>query len=347
MATGAAGLDPRVTDGGRGGASGGALGSVPERGVGGMGGVMAAGGQRADGTIAVPSAAPSGPCVGKAGKLRGKSTQRTVSAGLARSFVHYAPASLDPNLPAPVVIVAHGFNMTAEQIYGITRYAELAEREHFVVMFPQGQPLPSLGPWNVGNPSCVSTLGLLPLANGDDQTFIDDMIDFAESDQCIDRQHLFVTGFSMGGYLANATGCARSEIRAIAAHSGGSHDLAACASKLKPVLIMHFNGDALIPTACGQQARDQWLELNHCQQGALEMREVKSGRCEYARGCPAGGQVAYCAFDVPAGARTGAFPGHAWSGGSKDGPAGGGEFAILESEDAAELSWKFFKEFAW
>lgn len=309
-------------------------------------GARGAAGSPSPGSTHAPSTPDAQTCASKPGKLRGKSTQQATSGGLPRGFIHYAPTGLDPRVPAPVVIVAHGFVMSADQIYGITRYAELAERERFVVMFPEGQPL-ALGPWNVGNPSCVSTLGLLPLGTGDDQAFIDDMLAFAETDQCIDHQHVFVAGFSMGGYFANETGCVRPDVRAIAAHSGGSHDLAACPSRTKPALIMHFNGDALIPTECGRQTRDRWLQLNHCQPDNPEVRQVRGGRCEYARGCAQGGQVAYCAFDAPPARSDQTFPAHAWSGGDKDGPAGAGEFAIPETENATELSWKFFKEFAW
>jgi len=55
--------------------------------------------------------------------------------------------------------------------------------------------------------------------------------------------------------------------------------------------------------------------------------------------------VAFCSFDIPtSGTRTELFPGHAWSGGSKQGA--GAAFAIPETESASELSWAFFKKYA-
>ena len=309
---------------------------------------MAAGaGGSALGAGGMPPAvfAPAAPCTGKPGALRGKSTQMLMAGGLQRSFVHYAPAGLDPNVPAPVVIVAHGYTMSGEMMFAITKYAELADREKFVVMFPDGQPGAS-GPWNVGNPTCSSTLGILPLAPGDDQAFIDAMLGFAEADQCLDRAHVFVTGFSMGGYFANSTGCVRPTIRAIAPHSGGVHELTMCPSQHKPALIMHFNGDALIPTACGEEARTRWVMHNGCSMDAPDVRMVQGGSCEYYKGCPKDGQVAFCKFDVPTtGTRDEPFAGHAWSGGSDEG--GGNMFAIPETASASELGWAFFKEFAW
>src|SRR5262245_39621145 len=75
------------------------------------------------------------PCVGKAGALRGKSMQTLMAAGLPRSFIHYAPTTLDPNTPAPVVIVPHGFMMTADMMFEITQYSAIADRERIIVLF--------------------------------------------------------------------------------------------------------------------------------------------------------------------------------------------------------------------
>lgn len=287
-----------------------------------------------------------GPCTGKPGMLRGKSTQTLMAAGLMRSFIYYAPTTLDPNRPAPVVIIPHGYTMNADQMFDITRYSNIADREGWIAIFPNGQPSTNLlsGPWNVGTPDCSSSLGLLPLAQGDDQAFIDSMLQFAEADQCIDSQHVFMTGFSMGGYLANETGCARPEIRAVAPHSGGTHDLSSCASQHKPVLIMHFQGDALIPYTCGQQARDRWAARNGCALDAPDVQPVNGGSCEYYKGCAADGQVAFCSFMIPSGGNE-TFAGHAWSGGSEMGS--GAQFAIPQTEDASELSFRFFKQYAW
>lgn len=288
----------------------------------------------------------TGACQGKPGMLRGKSMQTLMAAGLSRSFIYYAPATLEPNQPAPVVIIPHGYTMNADQMFDITRYSDIADREGFIAIFPNGQPSTNLlsGPWNVGNPDCSSSLGLLPLAQGDDQAFLNAMLQFAQSDQCIDSQHVYMTGFSMGGYFANETGCLRSEIRAVAPHSGGTHDLGSCVSQHKPVLIMHFQGDALIPYACGQKARDRWLARNGCSPDAPDIQMVAGGSCEYYKGCPADGQVAFCSFMIPGGGNE-AFAGHAWSGGSEVGT--GAQFAIPQTENASELSFRFFKQYAW
>jgi polyhydroxybutyrate depolymerase len=310
------------------------------------------GGNAGTGGAAVPQPPATWPtaagvCTAKPGVVRGKSTQSLTAAGLSRSFIYYAPATLAANTPVPVVIIPHGYTMNADQMFDITHYSDIADREGFIAIFPNGQTGGLLdGPWNVGAPDCSSSLGLLPLGKGDDQTFLNAMLRFAEADQCLDLAHIYVAGFSMGGYFANETACLRPEVRAVAPHSGGSHDLAACSSPRKPVLLMHFQEDALIPYSCGQQARDRWVQKNGCSAEAPDVKPVLGGSCEYYKGCPADGQVAMCSFNAPmTGTRNELYVGHAWSGGSKVGT--GAAFAIPETESASELSWSFFKQYAW
>jgi polyhydroxybutyrate depolymerase len=228
-----------------------------------------------------------------------------------------------------VVIVAHGWLQTGQAMYDLAQYQKIADREGFVLMYPDGEPA-SVGPWNVGVGACPSTLLVLPTATGDDQAFIDAMLDFADADQCVDRQHVFVTGFSMGGYFTNETGCLRSNVAAIGPHSGGSHDLSACPVSHKPVILFHGVSDGLIPVACGTEARQRWVAHNGCDT-AVDSVAVTGGHCEYSRGCPKDGQVALCLFDGMD---------HGWAGGQ-------GSYGFPEYESASELGWAFFKKYAW
>jgi polyhydroxybutyrate depolymerase len=297
----------------------------------GEGGVASEGGT-------APSAAA---CTGKPGMRRGKSNQKMMAGGASRSFIYYAPEGLDANKPAPLVIVPHGTNMSGAGMYDLTEYAKLADREKFVVIFPDGIDGPgSLTPWNVGEGVCG--LGAVVGTSNNDLAFVDELIKFAQADQCIDEQHIFMTGFSMGGYFSNENGCMNPKIRAVAPHSGGSHDLAKCANKHKPVLIMHYPGDILIDYACGVEAKDRWIKQNGCSPTNPEVVTVKNGKCEYYKDCPPDGQVGLCSFE---GGDLALPPGHCWSGGKE---AGENSFAACpDGENAAELGWAFFKKYAW
>jgi len=336
----------------------GAGGGFPAGGILGAGGAGTGGGFPVGGTIGAGGEGTGGigigggigaggsqatACTGRPGTLSGKSNQTiTVGAG-QRTFVYYVPAGLDPNAPTPIVIVPHGFTMSGEAMYDITQYSAIADREKFVAVFPDGEP-GSLGPWNVGVGICG--LGGFVGAAGDDQSFVDAMIDFVAKDRCVDNDHVFITGFSMGGYFSHETACMNPKIRAGGPHSGGTHDLSTCKATHKPMIIFHFKSDSLISYTCATDARDKWVAKNGCTAANPDVTTVKGGTCEYYKGCPADGQVALCSFDEPVGGGGETPTGHAWSGGSKAGPQGAAS-AISQTESASELGWAFFKKYAW
>ena len=281
------------------------------------------------GGTTTPDAGAEPTCTGKPGALRGKVLASVTVDGATRTFIYYAPTRIEPNKPVPLVISPHGFAMVAEEMYTMTGFKEVADREGFVAVFPDGN---AFAPWNVGLD--ISGVGAVVdniLAN--DQGFIDAIIEFAKADQCIDTQHMFVSGFSMGGYFSNENGCLRSDIASIGPHSGGSHDLSQCPGSIKPVIIFHGDADLLITyNENGVLARDRWVARNGCST-EVDTHSVYGGTCDYNRGCPAHGQVALCHFDGM---------GHTWAGG-----LGGGRNADLNRESASELAWKFWKQYAW
>lgn len=279
-------------------------------------------GSRPDGGAVV------GPCSGKPGALRGKVQGSVDVGGEKRTFVYYAPSSLDPTRPVPLIISPHGFTMSGDEMYTLTGFKEIADREGLVAIFPDGN---AGSPWNVG--VGVSGWGAVA-ANyfSDDQAFVDAMIEYAKADQCIDAKHIFVSGFSMGGYFSNEIGCLRNDIASVGPHSGGSHDLSQCKGSIKPVIVFHGVLDWLIYYSDnGLQARDRWVARNGCGT-EFDSRAVKGGACEYYRNCPDHAQVALCYFDSM---------GHAWAGGKV---AKNGDPSV---ENAAELAWQFWKEYAW
>jgi len=270
-----------------------------------------------------------GPCVGLPGARRGTVARTVDVGGVSRTFLVHAPAGLDPNAAAPLVFVHHGAGMSGQEMLDITGYGTVADREGFVVAFPDGEP-GSLGPWNVGTAVCGA--GALATASGDDLGFLDAMIADVGTDQCVDAQHVFVTGFSMGGYFSHHVGCVRSDIAAVAPHSGATHPFTDCVPGPKPVIIFHGTADPLITQSCDYTARQQWVARNGCGAG-VDSRPVMGGHCEWSQGCPPHGQVVYCLFDGM---------GHQWAGG-----AAGQTFSDPNVASATELTWSFFKSEAW
>jgi len=267
---------------------------------------------------------------------RGSTSRSVMVAGVKRTYQVYLPSGVDPTTPIPLVYVFHGYTMSGSEMISLTGYDAIADSDHVAVVYPDGEGGPdSLGsPWNVGSDVCPAVGNLSPaLAYGDDMDFIDAMRVDLESDQCIDADHVFATGFSMGGYMSHHIGCERTDFRAVAPHSGGTHDFSACAPGHEPVIVFHGDSDPVIPPACDDAAVAQWIAKNGCAQTA-DVVAVQGGTCSYYQGCPADGQVAYCKFSGL---------GHQWAGGAAD----GGTFSNPNYASATQLEWDFFKKYAW
>ncbi|HEX3346043.1 MAG TPA: PHB depolymerase family esterase [Polyangiaceae bacterium] len=292
-----------------------------------------------------PDAGPATPCGTRSGQ-RGLTSRSSTAAGLKRTYLVYLPPSLDPSKPVPFVFVHHGLTMSGQAMYEITQYTALADSKGIGVAFPDGQSGPGSidAPWNVGANTCPGSLGATVSAPGDDFAFLDSMEADVAEDQCIDAAHVFVTGFSMGGFFAHQVACMRPDIRAVAPHSGGTHDLATCVTGHKPIIIFHGDSDPVIPDGCDvpgatntpagfTPSATAWAARNGCA-ATLTTTAVTGGQCDYYDGCPADGQVAVCVMHGM---------GHCWAGGAAD----GGIFSCPAFASATQLQWAFYEKYAW
>lgn len=249
-----------------------------------------------------------------------------------REVVVHIPATVDPNAAVPIVFAMHGATMNGEKMHTLTGFDAIADREGFVVVYPSGTP--GLAPWGVGTTGGICGAGALANGSGDDIVFVERMLADIENDQCIDRDAVFVTGFSMGGYFSNHIGCQAGDylVRGIAPHSGGTYSGGTCPGAPVPALIMHGDADPLIAARCGERAADAWVARNGCA-STFEVVPILGGECHRYEGCPSEAPVMHCIFDGMA---------HGWAGAPTSSDvgfyAGGSEF-----ENASELVWSFFE----
>jgi polyhydroxybutyrate depolymerase len=295
-------------------------------------------------------------CGTRAG-VRGKTSRTIVVGSDKRNFIAYLPEMANPLQPLPFVYVFHGANQTGQNLYDMTTYAALADREGIAVVFPDGQGvssttgIASLTPWNVTDGGALCGLGtLVSNPNPVDFAFMDAMKMEVQKDQCLDEKHVYSTGFSMGGYMTHHIACDRSDIRAAAPHSGGTlADLSSCKTKHVPIIIFHGTADPLIAANCDDPklapdpgftaSATLWAQKNGCKSTFTTVpangMNGSNGSCYVYDGCPADGQVEMCSFqDLP----------HAWAGAPVC-PSCIGEGPSYAS--ATQLQWEFFKKYAW
>ena len=286
--------------------------------------------------------------------MRGKTSRTVIVSGLPRTFIAYLPQSLDPTTPVPLVYVFHGASQTGANMYEMTQYATLADKEKIAVVFADGQGTSSatgkgnLAPWNVSDGPQLCGLGtLVNNPNAVDFAFLDAIKTEMQNDQCIDSAHVFATGFSMGGYFSHHIACDRPDFRAAAPHSGATMaDLSSCPTKHVPMIIFHGLADTLINAGCSDPnaspelgfpaSATLWAQKNGCQKTYKTIAMPGStmgnnGNCYLYDGCPSDGQVELCTFaNMP----------HAWAGATSC-PGCIGSGAGYAS--ATQLEWEFFR----
>lgn len=167
-----------------------------------------------------------------------------------RSFV-YVPASSGER---ELVVVLHGGGDGARPFSDVTGHFELADREGFVAVFPNG--LRSFLPrvWNAG-PCCGSVDDAH--RDIDDVAYLDQLVDELSPKVC--GGPVLATGFSNGAMMAHRWACEGARVDAVVPVSGGLLT-DRCAGPPKPV--RHYHGLADTNVAFGGSAsktgRNTW-----------------------------------------------------------------------------------------
>jgi polyhydroxybutyrate depolymerase len=267
--------------------------------------------------------------------------ERTVTVhGVAREYRVHVPARL--TRPAPLVVVLHGGGGNGTQVEQQTGFTATADREGFVVAYPDGSGRTRLLTWNAGT-CCAYARD----QRVDDVGFIRAMLDAVEAEFPVDPARVYVTGFSNGAMMAYRLGCELTDrIAAIAPVSGALNTEACTPSRPLSVLHIHGNADQHVPIAGGPPLRDVpgtrpwqntslastmdfWARHDACPTAGSETSQGDVTTTIHAP-CAGGTEVVQVVIDGG---------GHAWPGGTKGRDAADDP---PPAPDANAVIWAFF-----
>lgn len=166
--------------------------------------------------------------------------ERTVTTAEGqRSYTLHLPPQFDRAKPTPVVLAYHGAFTNGTIMAGFCGLNEKADREGFVVAYPNGTGL--------GKVVLFWNAGLAPARPGekraDDVAFTRKILDDLDTVMTVDRKRVFAAGMSNGGFMVYRLAAELSDrIAAIAPVGGTMGD--ADPKPARPVPVIHFHGTA-------------------------------------------------------------------------------------------------------
>ncbi|MEW6666656.1 MAG: alpha/beta fold hydrolase [Thermodesulfobacteriota bacterium] len=188
--------------------------------------------------------------------------------GFRRSYLIHIPAGYDGRKALPLVVALHGGFGTARKMEEESGLSALADREGFMVLYPNGMTLfGRLQHWNAGH--CC---GIAMHRDVDDVGFLSRCIDQVRSRLPVDTSRIYMVGYSNGGMLAYLFAAKRPETLAafaVIAASIGSRPSPSEPEKMVPppaaavpLIAFHGREDDLVPYAGGTRTKEGYLYVS-------------------------------------------------------------------------------------
>ncbi len=247
----------------------------------------------------------------------------------------HIPPGYDGQTAIPLLVDIHGFASDAAQQENWSQWIPIADRETFIVVYPNGTGFPQR--WNAGNDTFSAQ-------NVDDVAFFNDLFDTFDQTLCIDDARIFVTGLSNGGGMSNRLACEMAgRVAAIGTVAGAYSPLPNGCQPVRPVPVIAFHGDAdPIVNYAGSPSLKLppvkewvagWVQRNGCKQGPDPIA---------TQGDVIGVSYTDCQINADVQFYTIVGGGHTWPGGTPI------PFVGKTSRDinASETMWTFFKTHA-
>ncbi len=190
-----------------------------------------------------------------------------------REFYIVNPSNLNSDNQLPLLISLHGGADYADANMQYTGFLDIINEKGFVAIFPQGTVAAGKGDtgWYAGG-DCTN----LEVC---DLSFIERLIDYSIEDLNIDKNRVYVSGFSNGAFMVYTLACFLSnKVAAFAPVSGSmSPDDYQICNPQRPIPVIHIHGtsDDSIPIQGNdyvtplQQVSSYLSSLNNCSQNSI------------------------------------------------------------------------------
>ena len=273
--------------------------------------------------------------------------EEVVSNDLVRRYQVHLPIKYDNSRSFPLLIALHGRLGTGKMMIKQTHFNEVADREGFIVVYPEGFKRG----WADGR-----GITHADKRDIDDVAFIDKLIRICRNAFNIDHTRLFVAGHSNGGFMAQRLAIERSQrFAAVAVVAASlSESLASTFTPSRPMPILFINGtaDPVTHYAGGRQPGGAkvlsvaetvkvWIHFNSCNE-CPKIEEINGLDTTHVvsvftyKHCRNHAQVRH--YRIEGG-------GHVWPGEPEElSRLGGG--TLSAGIDASEEIWNFFKSIA-
>jgi polyhydroxybutyrate depolymerase len=245
--------------------------------------------------------------------------------GRTRSAVVHVPPK-PPTAPLPLVLALHGSTSNGVQMERKTGFDALADRDDFIVAYPNGYPAGggTIGSWNAG--TCCDPATSIGI---DDVAFLDALINLLEGSYPIDPGRVYAVGHSNGAMMAQELACRKSERIVAVASVAGTLGITDCRPS-EPVALLEVHGtdDSSVDLADAERSVARWRVFDGC---GDEDEPVAYGfvQTRIWTGCDRGTEVSLVEI---VGAE------HPWPGARTPAPDGKPTSTAL---DATELAWSF------
>ncbi|MFA7415535.1 MAG: PHB depolymerase family esterase [Rhizobium sp.] len=272
------------------------------------------------------------------------------SGGMDRQAVLFVPAGYSGKEKVPVVFDLHGSNSYPRAQIARSRWDDVADREGFLLVAPQGGldgKVEGTHAWNVP--------GVTPGEGPDDGAFLKDVVETVKDRFCVDPDRFYASGYSGGGrmlsqYICNGYADFASAGFVMSLRAGYPFEKdgiwqpeGQSCHPAAPVSIIAFWGskDNINPFAGGggpywqyggETALRRWAELNGCQG---DMKITEGERISSAEFDTCKGGVRILSYMITDGS-------HSWPGRSVGFTVGSSSGKAAREVDVAGRMWSFF-----